>query len=141
MSDFATVNDVILLQRPLSNEETARATAIIPLICDALRYEAGKVGKDLDAMIANDPKLASVAKLVTTDITIRALRVSTTDEPMAQESQSALGYVWSGTTAVTGGGVANCIMKNDLKRLGIKRQRIGALEIYETSRNNSNITC
>ena len=47
-----------------------------------------------------------------------------------QESQAAIGYSWSGTYAVPGGGIANCIMRNDLKRLGLKRQRFGVIEWY-----------
>lgn len=130
MNDYATVQDVIELQRPLTADEQERAEKMLPLICDALRYEATKVGKNLDEMIANEPALASVVKLVVSDICMRALRVSTTGEPMSQESQSALGYVWSGTTAVGGGGVANCILNNDLKRLGLKGQQRRAVEIY-----------
>ena len=45
-------------------------------------------------------------------------------------SQSALGYSVSGTYAVPGGGIGNAIMDRDLKRLGLKRPRIGAIELY-----------
>ncbi|MBR2791080.1 MAG: phage Gp19/Gp15/Gp42 family protein [Erysipelotrichaceae bacterium] len=131
MSDFATVNDVITLWRELSPEEAERAEALLPLISDALRYEATKVGKDLDAMVADSNSYANVVKLVTVDVCSRILRQNTSGEMMSQESQAALGYSWSGTYAIPGGGMANAIMNNDLKRLGLKRQRIGALEIYQ----------
>jgi hypothetical protein len=49
---------------------------------------------------------------------------------MAQESQSALGYTWSGTYAVAGGGIANSILKNDLKKLGLLRQKAGAVYLW-----------
>jgi hypothetical protein len=49
---------------------------------------------------------------------------------MTQESQSALGYTWSGTYAIAGGGIAQAIMRNDLKRLGLKRQNYGVIEYY-----------
>lgn len=130
MSNYATVQDVILLERPLTADEQTRAEALIPLICDVLRNEANKVGKDLDDMITSNPALASVAKVVTSDICIRALRVSTSGEPMSQESQSALGYTWSGTYSVAGGGVSGCVMNNDLKRLGLRMQRRRATEIF-----------
>ncbi|MCQ2087964.1 MAG: phage Gp19/Gp15/Gp42 family protein [Bacilli bacterium] len=135
MSDFATVQDVIDLQRPLTQEEQARVTKIIPLICDTLRVMGRDIGLDMDAKIAADPAYASVCKLVTTDIVIRAIRVSTEGEPMAQESQAALGYSWSGTSAVAGGGIANSIMNNDKKRLGLLKQRAGMIKLYETTRN------
>ena len=130
MTDYATVADVSTLWRELTTAETERTAELLPLISDALRYEAEKVGKDLDAMIENDPTLASVAKLVTIDIVQRILRQSTNGEAMTQESQSALGYTWSGTYAIPGGGIASAIMKNDLKRLGLKKQRYGVIDFY-----------
>ena len=130
MSDYATTQDIIDLWRPLTADEITRANSLIPLVCDALRYEGEKVGKDLDEMIAADTNLASVAKLVTVDIVGRVLRQSTDGDPMTQESQSALGYSWSGTYAIAGGGIANAIMKNDLKRLGLRRQNYGVIDFY-----------
>lgn len=61
MSDFATINDIISLFRPLSAEETERATALLPVVSDSLRQEAILVGKDLDAMVAESPTLSTVA--------------------------------------------------------------------------------
>lgn len=130
MTDYATVADVSTLWRELTTAETERTAELLPLISDALRYEAEKVGKDLDAMIESDQTLASVAKLVTIDIVQRILRQSTNGEAMTQESQSALGYTWSGTYAIPGGGIASAIMKNDLKRLGLKKQRYGVIDFY-----------
>ena len=110
--------------------EQTRISALIPMVSDALRYEADRVGKDLDAMIAEDNNYNSVVQLVCTDVIVRAMSLNTDAEPMSQESQSALGYSWSGTYAVPGGGIANCIMRNDLKRLGLKRQRYGVIDWY-----------
>ena len=110
--------------------EQTRIEALIPMVSAALRYEADKVGKDLDEMIAEDDNYESVVQLVVCDVIVRAMSLNTDTEPMSQESQSALGYTWSGTYAVPGGGIANCIMRNDLKRLGLKRQRYGVIEWY-----------
>lgn len=129
---FASVDDVRDLWRDLTTAESERTTDLLPVISNALRYEAHKVGKDLDAMISDDDSLEDVAKAVTVDIIQRILRQSTNGDAMTQESQSALGYTWSGTYAIPGGGVASAIMKNDLKRLGLKRQRYGALDLYAT---------
>lgn len=130
MSDFATVQDVIDLWRPLSQDEQTRTAELLPLISDELRVEAQKVGKDLDLMVSLDPALASVATIVTVDVVSRVLRQSTDGDPMTQESQAANGYSWSGTYAIPGGGIANAIMKNDLKRLGLRVQRYGVMEWY-----------
>lgn len=132
---FATVEDVELLGgKILTADETTRTAALLPVISDLLRNEANKVGRNLDGMIVADETGAygSTVKLVTVDITIRVLRQDTSGEPMSQESQSGLGYTWSGTYAIPGGGIASAIMRNDLKRLGLRRQRIGALDIYGT---------
>lgn len=110
--------------------EQSRIETLIPMVSAALRSEAVKVGKDLDAMIADDEDFDSVVQLVCVDVIVRAMSLNTDSEPMSQESQSALGYSWSGTYAVPGGGIANCIMRNDLKRLGLKRQRFGVIEWY-----------
>ena len=136
MSDFATLADVILLTgRAFTTEEQERVTALLPLVSDALRFEAVKAGKDLDAMIEADESGAygNVVKLVTVDVVGRVMRQSMNSEPLSQESRSALGYSWSGTYAIPGGGIAAAIMRNDLKRLGLKRQQYGVMEIWEKS--------
>lgn len=133
---FATIDDVITLWRPLLPEETDRCEALLPLISDELRYYAQMVGKDLDAMISENSYLESVAKEVTVTVVGRILRTSTSGEPMTQESQAGLGYSWSGTYSIPGGGIGAAIMKNDLKRLGLRVQRIGVLDFYDP-RNNS----
>ena len=134
MSDFATLEDVMAITgRTYTSEEQDRITALLPLVSDALRYEAIKVGKDIDEMINASASYASVVKLVTVDVVVRAMRQSTEGEPMSQESQSALGYSWSGTYAIPGGGISGAIMRNDLKRLGLRRQRIGVVSLWGRS--------
>lgn len=127
MADYATVTDVTKLWRPLTTDETARATELIPIICDSLRYEAEKVGKDLDLMVAESTALASVAKSVTVDVVARTLMTSTDQEPATQFSQSALGYSVSGTYLVPGGGLF--IKKSELARLGLKRQQRRVIDL------------
>lgn len=138
MSDYATVQDVIDLWRDLTAEEQERVAKLLPIISDELRYRATLVGRDLDAMIEKTPSLSSVAKEVTVSAVSRILRQSTSGEIMSQESQSGLGYSWSGTYAIPGGGIGNAILPSDLKRLGLKRGRIGIIDFYDP-RNDSNI--
>nr|DAP67683.1 MAG TPA: hypothetical protein [Caudoviricetes sp.] len=126
--NFATVEDVELLWRKLTPEEKERATALIPIIADSLRNEAFKVNKNLGKMIQENPSLSSVAKSVVVDVVARTLLTSTTDEPMVQTSQSALGYSFSGTYLVPGGGLF--IKKNELARLGLRRQKMGVIDLY-----------
>ena len=128
---FATLADVEILFRTLSGDEQTRVEALLPVISDELRYRAFMVGRDLDAMIVLLPGLENVAKEVTVSAISRILRQNTTSEPMTQESQAGLGYSWSGTYAVPGGGIGNAILPSDLKRLGLKRPRIGVIDFYQ----------
>lgn len=127
MADYATTADILTMWRPLTSEEASRASALIPIVCDSLRMEADKVGKDLDQMISEHPWLASVAKSVTVDVVARTLMTSTDQEPTTQFSESALGYSVSGTYLVPGGGLF--IKKSELARLGLRRQKLGVIDL------------
>lgn len=128
MGPFATLEDVINLWRNLTPDECVRADKLLVVVSDSLRYEAKKVGKNLDDMIYKDSELKNVAKSVTVDVVARTLMTSTDQEPLSQESQSALGYSWSGTYLVPGGGLF--IKKSELARLGLRRQRFGVIDFY-----------
>ena len=127
MANFAEINDVISLWRALTNEEIARATALLSIISDTLRLEAKNVNKDLDTL-AQNAVYSNVLKSVVVDVIARTLMTSTNQEPMIQSSESALGYSQSSTFLVPGGGLF--IKNSELARLGLKRQRYGTLEPY-----------
>lgn len=128
--DYATIQDIIDLARPLNEDEIDRAEALIPVVCARLRVEAKRHGYDLDNMVEADPDLAEVAKSVTVDIVVRCLAspMDNQSTAMSQISESALGYSISGTLANPGGGIF--IKRSELAALGIRRQRIGVLEFY-----------
>ncbi|MCK1219598.1 phage Gp19/Gp15/Gp42 family protein [Streptococcus uberis] len=136
MANFATVEDVSLLWRQLTTDETLRTEALLTVVSDTLRLEAEKVGKDLDQLIIDSVSYASVLKAITVDIVARTLMTPTTGQPTVQESQSALGYTWSGTYLSPGGGLF--IKDSELKRLGLKRQKIGGINIYGEDTWNTN---
>lgn len=130
MEPYATVDDVQILFRELDCREQSRAEKMLPLVSDLIRTKAASVGFDIDARVAADTAYASTVKLVTVDVVSRVLRQSTTGEPMSQESQAAMGYSWSGTFAIPGGGVAASLLPSDLKRLGIvKAQKAGTIRL------------
>lgn len=126
--DFATVQDITNLWRPLKTGETERATALLSVVSDSLREEAKKVGRDLDVMITENVSYANVVKSVVVDIVARTLMTSTDQEPMTQTTESALGYSWSGSYLVPGGGLF--IKNSELARLGLRRQRYGVIDFY-----------
>ncbi len=132
MASFATVADVLeITGKDYTGAEMNRIEALLELISDTLRTYATNIGKDLDKMADASTAYANVLKLTTVDIVIRAIRQSFDGDPLTQESQSAIGYTWSGTYAIPGGGIAGAIMKNDLKRLGLRRQQYGTIEFYD----------
>lgn len=138
MTPFATIENVETMWRELKQDEVARATALLDVISNALRLEARNVGKDLDKMVASDEVYASVACSVTVDVIARTLMTSTDQEPMTQMTQSALGYSYSGSYLVPGGGMF--IKNSELSRLGLKRQRYGVIDFYaEDTRNHDHI--
>lgn len=128
MEYFATIEDVEKLFRPLSDNETEKATALVEVVSDCLRQEAKKVGKDIDEMVENGDLTENVLISVTVDVVARALMTSTSSEPMTQITQSALGYSYSGTFLNPGGGLF--IKKSELARLGLRRQRYGVIDFY-----------
>lgn len=127
MTIFATVDDVTALWRELSNEEIERTEALLEVVSDTLRIEASKVGKDLDEMRKSE-SFANVLKSVVVDVIARTLMTSTNQEPMIQSAESALGYSYSGTFLVPGGGLF--IKKTELARLGLRTQRYGVIDFY-----------
>ena len=135
MSAFATVDDLTRLWRPMTSEEQTRAEALLEVISASLRVEADKVGKDLDAMVAEDDSLAAVAMSVTVDVAARTLMTSTNQEPMTQLSQTAGPYSTSGAFLVPGGGLF--IKRSELARLGLRRQKCGVMEIYGSYSGNN----
>ena len=128
MADFATIDDITNLWRPMTPAETDRANALLPVVSDSLREEANKVGKDLDEMVSESTTFANVAKSVVVDIVSRTLMTSTNQEPMTQMSESALGYSFQGSFLVPGGGLF--IKKSELARLGLRKQRYGVIDFY-----------
>ena len=127
MANFATVEDVENLWRVLKPTERERAQNLLETVSDSLRVEANKVGKDLDAMVAESVSYANVAKSVTVDVVARTLMTATDQEPMTQVTESALGYSYSGSFLVPGGGLF--IKDSELRRLGLKRQRYGVMNL------------
>lgn len=129
MANFATIEDMEKLWRVLKPTERERAQNLLETVSDSLRVEADKVDKDLDAMVAESVSYANVAKSVTVDVVARTLMTATDQEPMTQVTESALGYSYSGSFLVPGGGLF--IKDSELRRLGLKRQRYGVMNLYD----------
>lgn len=130
MRAFVKVEDIENLFRNLTTDEKKKASFLLEVVSDSLRQEAKKVGKDIDKMIENGDLYENVVRSVCVDVIARNLMTSTDQEPMEQMSQSALGYQVSGTFLVPGGGLF--IKKSELSRLGLRRQKAGVIDIWES---------
>ena len=120
-----------------TDDDLTRVEAMLPLVSDLIRVEGRKCDVDVDERIETDSAYESVVKMITCDVVSRAMRQSKTGDPLSQESQSGLGYSWSGTYAIPGGGVAMSLMNNERKMLGFKRQKYGVMEIWDGSQDES----
>lgn len=131
-AEYATIEDVIKLGRKLTAEEQEKAAALLPVACAKLSTACKKYGKDLDIMIADEPDIELVAKDIIVRATLRAVDTITdvNSSPAAsQASQSAMGYSVSMT--YLNAGQQLYFLRNELKELGVMRQRYGAMEVYD----------
>ena len=128
MADFATVADIIHLKRALTAAETARAEYLLPVVSDIIRFEAQKVGKDADALAADDPYFANVVKAVTVDVVMRELNTPGTQLPATQYAESAGSVSMSYSLPNGSGRIA--LWPSDLKSLGFRRQQICSLPLW-----------
>ena len=129
---YATVDDITKFGRKLTTEEQDKAAELLPVASSKLRLAAKKRGRDPDMMIFDDPDVGQAAREITVKAVIRAIDSSADSTPPAvQASQAALGYSVSMT--YLNSGQALYFLKNELKELGIMRQRYGTLEVYDNA--------
>lgn len=123
-----TLEDLKILFRPLTQAEELKADRLIDTVYEILQQEAKRVGKDLQTMIDQGDLSLRVLQSVIADIVGRTLMTATNQEPVSQFTQSALGYSVSGTYLVPGGGIY--VKKSEMARLGLRRQRVGVMDVY-----------
>lgn len=127
---YATMDDVQALGRTLTADEQEKVPQLLEIASALLRTEAKKRGYDLDQMIADDPDKGLIAKILTVNAVVRSLNAAGNSSPAAvQGSQAALGYSVSYTYLNAGQDIY--FLKNELKELGIMRQKCGILEVYD----------
>lgn len=129
MAVYATVTDIQQMKRPLSAAEQERAAYLLPVVSDVIRFEASKIGKNFDDMISANEALANVAKAVTVDVVMRELNTPGTQLPTTSYSEAAGGVSQSYSLPNASGRIA--LWPSDLKALGLRRQQIGALNLWE----------
>lgn len=127
---YATVADIMAL-RPLTEQEQQQAGVLLQYASDRLRVIGAKYGVNIDAQIAADPDYGSAVNFVVINTVLNALgrlSVSAGESAASQATQSGLGY--SMTLTYSNAGSVLWFGKNDLKDLGLLRQKYGGLDIY-----------
>lgn len=127
MSDYATVQDIINLKRPLNSDEYNRALLLIPIVSSIIRVKAKGVGKDIDQMISDDPDYANIVKAVTCDVVMRELNTPGTQLPATSFSEGAGSVSQSYTLPNSSGAIK--LWPSDEKALGLKKQLLGAIDL------------
>lgn len=103
---YATIADFAALWRPLTDAETVKVNALIPIVCAEIRTRAKNAGRDFDEMLREDSDLKTIAASVVVDVVRRYINDSSSEAPsMSQMSQAVGGYSVSGTYLVPGGGL------------------------------------
>ena len=132
-ANFATLSDIQDLKRALTVSEQTRAAALLPVVSDTIRVEARKYGKDVDALVAADPAFANVVKAVAVDVVMRELNTPGTQMPATQYAESAGSVSLSYSLPNGSGRIA--LWPSDLKSLGLRRQQIGSLPLWNGGGN------
>lgn len=128
---YATVQDIQTLIRSLTTAEQGKAESLLPIASAKLRITASEYGCNVDQMISANADYGLAVKEIVCKAVVRALDASAQPAPasvVSQESQSGLGYTASMT--YLNAGQSLYYLRNELKDLGILRQRYGALELY-----------
>lgn len=126
MSDYATVQDIIDLKRPLTAEEQVRANKLIPIVSSLIRIKAKSVGKDVDQMVT-DPDYANIVKGVACDVVMRELNTPGTMLPATTFSEGAGSVSHSYSLPNTSGAIK--LWPSDEKALGFRKQFLGAIDL------------
>lgn len=126
---YASPQDVQALGRALTAQEQEKVPQLLEIASALLRSEAKKRRYDLDEMIAADPDKGLIAKILIVNAVVRSLNsAQDSTAPIVQGSQAALGYSVSFTYVNAGQDIY--FLRNELKELGILRQRYGGMEVY-----------
>ncbi len=125
---YASIEDLRLFGKALTAQEREQAESLLAAASAKLRLIAKKYGKDLNELIL-DEDYALAVKDIVVNCVMRALEAYSNDNVAAsQTSQTALGYSVSMT--YLNAGQSLYYLRNELKDLGVLRQKFGAMEVY-----------
>ena len=130
MKVYATVTDVISLRGPQSTETIERLDDILKKCSSNLRLYAKQRGVDLDELYDSNEDIQQVIIKGVVDASCSYVGSTKSNIPaMSQFSESVGGYAISGTYANVR--ASFYFPKNFLKTLGIARQNVGTIEVFD----------
>lgn len=131
---YATTTDVISLRGPQSAETLDRLDDILKKCSSNLRIFARNHDVDLDKLYEEDEDIQQIVIKGVVDASCTYIGSSAANTPaMSQFSESVGGYSISGTFANVGGSFF--FPKTFLKTLGITKQNVGTIEVFDYGNN------
>lgn len=121
-NNYATVADLSLYWRQITESETARAEDLLTLASSRLRVYASGAGVNLDEKVEDDDDYKNTAKWVVMEAVKRALATPTDIPPVDNYSQAAGPY--SENYRFTNPSGDLWFKKSELKSLGIAGNQI-----------------
>ena len=133
---YATIADIRAVGYPLSAGQEAAATTLLEQASAKLRTQARNIGKDVDALIADETTgedYALAVKSVVVQSVCRGLDSGTNMGAGAITQGSQTLGAYSVQQTFLNPGQSLYFQRNELKDLGLYRsQTFGALELYAT---------
>ena len=130
-ANYATVSDIIAIGKNLTAEEQTSAEILIQTASSKIRIIARKYGIDIDKNISDTTTgddLSVTVKNAVVQSVIRAIdSLSSTSSAVSQNSETNGAYNISMT--YLNAGQSLYFLNNELKDLGIIRQRYGAIDL------------
>lgn len=130
-ANYATVSDIIAIGKNLTAEEQTSAEILIQTASSKIRIIARKYGIDIDKNISDattGEDLSVAVKNAVVQSVIRAIdSLSSTSSAVSQNSETNGAYNISMT--YLNAGQSLYFLNNELKDLGIIRQRYGAIDL------------
>lgn len=133
MAVYAEVADIRAIGRSLTEAQSEAAERLIEYASARLRVIARKVGRDIDAHIADPDTGADYAlavKFVIVQAVCRALDSMNAGTGAISQGSETLGAYSVSMTYYNPGQICY-FTKNELKDLGLLRQTYGAMELYK----------
>ena len=130
-ANYATVSDIIAIGKNLTAEEQTSAEILIQTASSKIRIIARKYGIDIDKNISDTTTgddLSVAVKNAVVQSVVRAIdSLSSTSSAVSQNSETNGAYNISMT--YLNAGQSLYFLNNELKDLGIIRQRYGAIDL------------